>query len=157
VDAQTVKWILTFSGAAAELTGLGLVILDVRDARAAAQAVSTTTTLPPRRRTEAGRWRGRVGRPVASYGRTEVSTRDFEEFVTRFMKTLETAFQQLEDRLAADVEELIAGTVGDVQQRETDLRTFLAGQLTSGIGRRTAGVVLLSFGIVASAAANLVG
>jgi hypothetical protein len=147
---------LTLFGAAAELSGISLVILDVREARSHAVAVMSKKTSVA------------VFAGIARWPRQPIA-------VASDALSAEQRFDRLEQALAASDSEvdrqidlvekvlreecwgLVAQARQHVEERDTALRGVLADQLDAGVGRRWLGAVLFTLGLAAQTAANIIG
>jgi hypothetical protein len=156
VDAETLKVLLTGAGALSELTGLWLVVQDAGDARRRASEV--------RRRDVtlyAGSARARAkgsGALTVTGGRVPT----LEERVEALERELPRVRGELDDRIdrVDDAAQDAASHAGGEAKSHADdldrsLRDFIAETLASS--RARVGVVFFAAGVVASAAANIVG
>lgn len=156
VDPCSAKFLLTVGGALAELTGIGLVVWDVRDVRAAAKGVDPG----PRKK-----WVGNSLRSRFNFkaNLTGGAPPPLDERVA----ALEAALAELRDTMGValsdlrhDLGERVSAASMEARQLVGDhdhaLRLFLRDQLEGGIRRRWVGAALFSVGVVLSALANLV-
>lgn len=154
MDAQAA---LAIAGATAELVGLGLVVLDVRDTRRSARAArhhyerAEPMTFP-------------VGKSLVLRYDVEGQQSPLQqrvEWLERQAADMRAEYLQKIDTLRSEVREeafeRIRAAMDEAEQRERGLREFISDQLDAGVGRRVGGTVLFALGVVLSAAVNLVG
>ena len=141
------------SSAILELTGLALVVIDVRDARRAARrALQPYSPGVP------------MTFPVTATFRTSFealcTTPPLEARVAKLEHQLNGMRRDLSDRLDSVRDELREEAfsrmaLAEAEKREHAVREFMADQLDSGIGRRIAGTCLFVAGVLLSVPANL--
>jgi hypothetical protein len=150
--------LLIGGGAALELVGILLVVLDVREARRQARAVTQREQII--RPLGIAHERG-IARAGTVIGGRQPS---IDERVTRLEQQLRGLREEMEyrvDRITetvrADLADLVAGSAADAEGRDRQLRQFLADQLDAGIGRRVLGAVLFGVGLLLQTVANVIG
>jgi hypothetical protein len=150
--------LLIGGGATLELLGVLLVVLDVREARSQARAVTQ---------------REQIIRPLGIAHERDIARAgtviggkppSIDERVTRLEGQVSALREEMEDRIhritetvRTDLADLVSGTAADAERRDTQLRQFLADQLDAGIGRRVLGAGLFGLGLLLQTAANVIG
>jgi hypothetical protein len=148
--------VLATAGFLAEVVGVGLIVLDIRDSRRQAKRIMER---PQHARVYPETAEGRALALDVSGG-TEPSIGDR-------VAVLEARQRELDDRLVTGLSDLRGELRADTSQRtrhlEEDVRAdyevlqdVLRDMLTGSLGRRMWGVVLVVMGVAASWAANLV-
>jgi hypothetical protein len=156
VDADTLRVLLTGVGAASELFGLGLVVQDANDARRRASEVRTREArLYPKP------VRGR-SKTTGDLNVRSQRTATLEERVDALERELPRVREELSDRVdrVDDAAQDAAGRAGGEAKSHADdldrwMRDFIPEAL--GSSRARLGVCFFAAGVLASAAANVVG
>jgi hypothetical protein len=141
--------ILAIAGGVLELTGLVLVVSEIRDARRQTKELGTI-----------GERHVQIGPAYDKISTSEAggTLPPLEERVTRLEERVNTLAEATRgvDKLVSEQLTVAVNKVYDVEyKRDKRLREFLAAQLQGGVGKRSVGVVLFALGVVCSVLANL--
>jgi hypothetical protein len=156
VDAETLRCVLTFAGASSELFGLWLVVKDANAARRHAAAVRSREV---RGYPAPMRARSKVTAAPTVTVRAPPTLEERIDALERELPRVTEALSDRVDRVDDDAQDAASRAGGEAKSHADDLdrslRDFIANALGGSYARL--GVGFFAFGVLASAAANLVG
>jgi hypothetical protein len=148
--------LLTLVGAALELSGIGLVVLDVREARSQAGSVlhkdATVAVFAG-----IARWPADPAPMTAEPLTVEQRLDRLEQALTALRAETVRQIDVVENLLREELWGLIKEARQHVEERDNALRALLSDQLDAGIGRRWLGGFLFAAGVTAQTVANIIG